>query len=215
MTTHLIEEPNGTGEVTRQSVETREELESFRRIFIGGAEEASEVMTRWTARKIHLRIDRVQRLLPEQVADELKLKDEILTMIVLGFEGEVGATFLLMFDERQGRCLAARLARTALVLDQPWSDLEKSALMETGNILACAYLNVMTDTLGAEVRLTEPFFVQDYGASVIEQAVLEQAAEADHVLLCETSFECANEPVSWRFLLIPDRRFERALLEES
>jgi two-component system, chemotaxis family, sensor kinase CheA len=197
----------------QEDVDRNEELEILRRVFVAGTVESSAVMSRWTGQKIELTVDRIQRLPLEIAVREMELDDDIMTMIVLAFEGAVGATFVLMFDDRSGKCLAASLARIEPDFDSPWSELEKSALMETGNILACAYVNVMTEMLQTPVQLSEPFFVQDYGASVFQQAVLEQAADADHVVICETGFRCADKPVAWRSILIPDRRFENALLE--
>jgi len=190
-----------------------DELDILRRVFVAGTVESSEVMSRWTGQKIELTVDRIQRLALESAVKEMQLDDRITTMVVLTFEGPIGATFVLMFDDRSGKCLAANLARTEPDFDAPWSELEKSALMETGNIMACAYVNVMTDMLIQNIRLSEPFFVRDYGAGVFQQAVLEQAADADHVVICETGFRCADKPVAWRSLLIPDKRCEKALLK--
>ena len=189
------------------------ELDLLRRMFVAGTIESSEVISRWTGQPIELTIDRISRLPLERAADEMGLEDRVVTMVILTFEGAVGATFMLMFSYKEGKSLAARLAGATPSFDSPWSDLEKSALMETGNILASAYVNVMTEILQNDIQLSEPFFVQDYGASVLEQAFLEQADDADSIVVCETGFRCANEPISWRSLLIPDKRFEQAMLE--
>lgn len=215
MMNHLLNEAYGLGPMSRRIADPTQELEILREMFISGTRESSDVMSRWTGQPIELTVERVQRVPLELATSEMKLGDEVLAMVVLNLEGAVGATFVLMFGQQEGKCMAARLARTIPAPNFPWSELEKSALMETGNILACAYVNVMTEMLPEEIRLSEPYFVQDYAASVLQQAVSEQAADADHVIVCETGFQYAKEPVSWKSLLIPDKRFEHALLARS
>ena len=213
MTPHSLEADRTADFMTRENMNRNDELAILRRVFVAGTIESSEVMSRWMGQKIELTVDRIQRLPLQNAAEEMGLDDRIMTMVVLAIEGAIGATFVLMFDDCSGKSLAASLARTEPDFDEPWSELEKSALMETGNILASAYVNVMTDMLFQNIRLSEPFFIRDYGAGVFQQAVLEQAADADYVVICETGFRCADQPVAWRSLLIPDKRFEHALLK--
>ena len=67
----------------------------------------------------------------------------LLTMVVLSLEGKIGGEMILTFDNENGRHLAASLLRRPVGDDPQWSDLEKSALTETGNILGCAYMNAI------------------------------------------------------------------------
>ena len=97
-----------------------------------------------------------------------------------------------------------------------WSELEKSALMETGNILGCAYLNALTELTGNELVPSPPYFVQDYGASVLQQALLAQAMASDEALICRTCFKREDHRLQWSVFFIPTlelrKRMENALL---
>jgi chemotaxis protein CheC len=96
-----------------------------------------------------------------------------------------------------------------------WDEMERSALAETGNILGCAYMNAITRLIDHELIPSIPYFVQDYGASVLEQAMVAQASGRDTVLICRTGFHCADENLNWRVLFIPTvglrKAMERAL----
>ena len=61
-------------------------------------------------------------------------------MVVLGLKGELGGVMIIAFDEHNGRRLAGRFSSSIGRYGSPWSELEKSALTETGNILGCAYI---------------------------------------------------------------------------
>jgi len=80
--------------------------------------------------------------------------------------------------------------------------MEKSALSETGNILGCAYINAITRLIERELVPSVPHFIQDYAASVLRQVLATQASGRDTMLICRTSFHCADENLSWRVLFI-------------
>ncbi len=160
-------------------------LEQF---FASATHDASAAMCRWTDGLITLTFDEVRDIAVEDAFVELNLSDQPSTMVVLTLEGEVGVRMILMFDNDDARRLAASLLGRASGGESPWSPLEKSALLETGNILGCAYMNALVRLIDAEMVPSPPYFIQDYAASVLEQALLAPAMVTDKVLICQTGF---------------------------
>jgi chemotaxis protein CheC len=95
----------------------------------------------------------------------------------------------------------------------PWSELEKSALKETGNILGCAYMSAITRLIDCSLVPSAPYFIQDYGASVLQQALPLQAMTADKVLICRTAFQQQGRKLDWHVLFIPTGGMCRAMEE--
>jgi chemotaxis protein CheC len=168
-------------------------------------------MCRWTDGLITLSLDETRELPLENVCTELNLGDDLLTMVVLSLEGKVGGEMVLTFDEQNGRRLVASLLNRPENTDPQWSELERSALTETGNILGCAYLNALTRLVDAELVPSAPYFIQDYGASVLQQALLAQAASCDQVLVCRTGFHWRGEELNWRVIFVPSDGMRAAM----
>ena len=180
------------------------ELNLLHQLFAAATADASSAMCRWTSGLITLSLDEVRSVPLERVGTECACGEELLTMIVLTLDGDVGGTMILTFDEANGRELAAALLeRPSGIPGTPWSELEKSALTETGNILGCAYLNALTRLIAAELIPSPPYFLQDYGASVLEQAVLQQAMECDQATICRTTFRREGRELNWNVLFVP------------
>ena len=95
--------------------------------------------------------------------------------------------------------------------ESEWNPLEQSAVMETGNILASAYLNEMTRLTGKNVAPSAPCFVQDFGASVLEQAIMTQAMVSDHVLVCQTHFQFNAKEMNWSVFFVPSQELVQAM----
>lgn len=186
-------------------------LEVLQQLFASATHDASAAMCRWTNGLITLTLDEVREIPLEDVCTELSVGEDLLTMVVLSLDGPVGGVMILTFDESDGRRLAASLLGCPPAPDSGWSDLEKSALTETGNILGCAYMNAITRLIDHELVPSAPYFIQDYGASVLEQALLPQAITCDSVLICRTGFHREGEALNWRVLFVPTEAMQQAM----
>lgn len=189
--------------MTQQISEDRAELALLHELFSAATHEASAAMCRWTNGLITLTLEEVREIPLDSVLGELEWSQELVTMVVLSLQGEIGGEMILTFDEKNGRRLAATLLGKEPSTSPEWTNLEKSALNETGNILGCAYLNALTRLVDAELVPSPPSFIQDYGASVLDQALVAQAMSCDHVLICRTGFHRANENLDWNVLFVP------------
>jgi len=178
-------------------------LSVMTRLFASATENASEAMSKWTNGQITLSLEGLSEISLEEVSTELNIGDDLLTMVMLNLEGDLGGQLILTFDEQNGRQLAASLLGREVNAEPEWSELEKSALNETGNILGCAYMRVLTEAIGTNLVPSPPYFAQDYGASVLQQAVMAQAMVSDRVLICRTIFRRKGELLRWNVFFVP------------
>ncbi|HLA83158.1 MAG TPA: chemotaxis protein [Thermoguttaceae bacterium] len=178
-------------------------LELLHQLFASATHDASAAMCRWTSGLITLSLDEVREIPLESVCSEVDVGDDLLTMVVLSLEGNVGGVMILTFDNHNGRELAAALLGQEVSTTEEWTDIEKSALTETGNILGCAYMNALTRLINVALVPSAPYFIQDYGASVLQQALSTQAMTSEHVLICRTGFHRQGEELNWRVFFVP------------
>ncbi len=186
-------------------------LAGLQELFASATHDASAAMCRWTDGIITVALDEVKQVALEDVAIELAVGDEPLTMVVMTLNGQCGGSIILMFDELNGRQLAASLLGHEAGTEPEWSELEKSALMETGNILGCAYVNALTRLVGMDLLPSPPYFIQDFGASVLQQALMTQAETSDRLLLCDIGFRRQGEVLDWRVVFVPTPGLQESL----
>jgi chemotaxis protein CheC len=184
---------------------------ALRELFASATHDASAAMCRWTNGLITVALDQVREIDLDQASAELGVSDELLTMVVLTINGEVGGNLILLFDEANGRQLAASLLGRKAATETEWSDLEKSALTETGNILGCAYINALVRLIGEDLIPSAPYFIQDYGASVVQQAVMTQAITSDRLLVCQIRFFRQEQQLDWRVVFVPTQGMQEAM----
>ncbi len=193
---------------------TSRNIDYLEKLFASATHDASAAMCRWTDGLISLSLDEVKEIPLEEVYTELGLGDELLTMVVLSLEGEPGGEMILTFDDVNGRRLAATLLGQSYEPSGEWTELEKSALTETGNILGCAYMNALTRMIEHKLVPSPPYFIQDYGISVLQQALMPQVMHSDMVTICRTIFRREGEALSWHVLFVPTQEL-RELMEKA
>ncbi|UUO08766.1 chemotaxis protein [Blastopirellula sp. J2-11] len=186
-------------------------LEVLHQLLGAATHEASAAMCRWTNGLITMSLDEVREIPLEEVSIEYDFGMEMLTMVVLTLNGEIGGSMILCFDEENGRELASSLLSSKQSGSGQWSPLERSALCETGNILGCAYLNALTRLMAVELVPSPPYFLQDYGASVLQQALMEQAGIDDQVLICRTRFTQGDQELNWNVFFVPNIQMRKKM----
>ncbi len=186
-------------------------LAILQQFFTTATQHASAAMCHWTRGRVSLTLDELTRVPLEDAMFQFEEAHDLVTMVVLGVDGSDGAQLILAFDDASGRRLAASLLHREPSNGPEWTELEKSAVMETGNILASAYLNELTRLANRKLVPTAPHFVQDYGMSVLEQALLMQAMSSDEVMVSRTRFEFDSEQVNWNLMFFPDETLRDSL----
>ena len=134
-------------------------------------------------------------------------------MVLLGIGGAMGGQLILSFDRDNACRLIASLLNREVDRDEAWSELEISALQETGNILSSAYLNAITALTGRRLWPSPPTVTEDYAMSVVGQAVMTQAPTEDRVLLCRTRFSRLGQRVEWNLIFVPSPELLQLLRE--
>lgn len=189
------------------------DLDSLGEFFSAATHHASAAMCQWTSGRVSLSLDEVHEAPVEEAAAELDIGDDLLTMVVLGVQGDLGGQMILAFDDENGRKLAASLLGREVSDSPEWSELDQSAVMETGNILASAYLNELTRLTSRKLVPTAPYFVQDFGASVLTQVLAAQSLVSERVLVCRTRFEFNKQHVNWSLFFVPGDELLQTMLD--
>ncbi len=186
-------------------------LAVLHQLLASATNDASVAMCRWTSGLISLTLDEVREIPLPEVCPTLGIGDELLTMVVLTIDKELGGVMILAFDEVNARQLAAALLNCPVSDSPQWSELEQSALTETGNILGCAYMNAISRLINQELVPSAPYFIQDYGASVLQQALIAQAITSDKAVVCRTGFHRHGVDLNWHILFVPNETLRVAM----
>jgi chemotaxis protein CheC len=164
---------------------------------------ASRAMCGWTAGRVSLELEDCRQVPLEAFHITAEISPDLLTMVVLGVQDYPNSCLLVAFDHHEGRKLAATLLKREFNPNANWSSMEESAVMETANILGSAYFNELSRLLGIRLLPSAPYLTHDYGASVLQQAIMTQAMTCEQVQICTTNFAFDSQQLKWQLYFLP------------
>ena len=152
--------------------------------------------------EVRLTVSAVDRVELAAAADVLGPPENLVAACAMGLGGPLGGRMILVFQDRAGLALVDLLLNQPVGTTTTWGDIERSAAMETTNIVGCAYLNALASHLpsnlrtGADAELTPspPVFFHEFAGSLLEFALMDQALELDEVLLVRSAFAPPDRP---------------------
>jgi chemotaxis protein CheC len=183
------------------------QLDALRELANIGAGTASTALSEMLGRSIDLAVPAVSVLPMADAVDEIGSPEQEITGIMLGVEGELPATVLMLLTPENAEKICVMLGL------EPDSDLAPSALGEIGNVVGTSYLNALAGMTGLEVEPTPPATVTDMLGAIVESVLAVRAMSSDRTLLLDSSLIVEGEDCSIVFLLVPDHGGAEELLE--
>lgn len=188
---------------------TEQQLETLTKIFREGAEEASRAGSVWIGRTAQITVQRLEQLDMGDAVAVLGASAEPISAGILSIKGGLTGALMLAFDDASGWELTDLLLELPAGSSTAWNELERSALLETTNIVGCAYLNAMSRFLW---RLGEPSgllpsppqFARDYASAILQSVFLNQIMSSDTIFLAETQLHLDGTPANCNLLFVPD-----------
>lgn len=194
---------------------------SLRALFQRGADGAAEALSRWIGRPTTIVVRDVDLLPLDEAGALLGRREEPLCCAAMGVRGALSGVLLLATDD------AAGLALSDLLLGRPagsttaWTEIERSAALETANIVGCAYLGAIAASLEAvgddhapaAIVPSPPAFMREYAEAIMEALLVDQAALCDVVFLTRTSFAIEGAPVYCSLVFVPDAESRGRIVE--
>lgn len=93
-------------------------------------------------------------------------------------------------------------------------ELEKSALIEIGNIMISTFINALTGLADISLDLTVPCLTVDMQGAILAVPMAEYGGQTDYLMTIGGNFICDEQQVPCRLLLSPDIRSLNFLLRK-
>lgn len=171
------------------------------------AVDASKTLSKWCRSDIRVTIDKVELIPFQEVVARTGSPDSVSVGLYTHIEKGVTGSLLLIMSEPSADSLLNLLIKKRVNSErkpnQELTEIEKSALMETANILSCAYLNSLRMGLQVEMIPGPPVLMHDLTQSIMDSILMEQAAYQDESLFFDVAFAHHEIKLNWHFFYLP------------
>jgi chemotaxis protein CheC len=182
------------------------QLDALREIANIGAGHAATALSQLTGSTIMIKVPAITVTSIEDLPAQFSADEEPVAAVMMQMLGDLSGRTLLVFPKPTVMRLAELMLRRPVGSSVAFSELESSAIKETGNILSGAYMNALSDFLGMLLLPSPPSLVIDMSTAVLTSASGESTPDPDSVLCVESEFVLRETDVTLRgyFLLLPD-----------
>lgn len=190
------------------------QLDALREIANIGAGHAATALSQLTGSTIMIKVPAITVTSIEDLPAQFSADEEPVAAVMMQMLGDLSGRTLLVFPKPTVMRLAELMLRRPVGSSVAFSELESSAIKETGNILSGAYMNALSDFLGMLLLPSPPSLVIDRSTAVLTSASGEFAPDPDSVLCVESEFVLRETDMTLRgyFLLLPDQASLQVML---
>ncbi|ADQ45388.1 CheC, inhibitor of MCP methylation [Caldicellulosiruptor kronotskyensis 2002] len=168
-----------------------------------GTGNAVSALAMMIGRKINMKVPVVKMVKLQEVPEILGGAEIPVVGILLNVEGDIEGFIMFVMSQSSAHLLVNMLLGTTLNGYSEFTDIEKSALMEIGNILAGAYLTALSTLTGFKMIQSVPQLAEDMAGAILSFPAIQFGETGDTALYIETEiFEESNRIVA-DFFLIP------------
>lgn len=182
------------------------QLDALRETANIGAGHAATALSQMTGSTIMIKVPAISVASVEELPAQFAPEEEPVAAVVMHMLGDLTGRTLLVFPKPTVLRLAELMLRRPIGSSVAFSELETSAIKETGNILSGAYMNALSDFLGMLLLPSPPTLVVDMSVAVLTSAFTEFSADPDAIICVESEFLVRDSQQTLRgfFLMLPD-----------
>ena len=180
-----------------------------------GAGNATTAVAQLINKKVQIGVPQVRLLEFNEISSVIGSEENVMAGILIMLSGEInGMMMFLMYPE------VARSMINVLMCDNSdstdFNDIEISAVMEVGNIIAGAYLRSLSELTGLTIDVSVPMLQIDMAGAILSVPAIEFSKIGDKVLLIETEFDDENDKkdtITGYYILVPELDSYEKILE--
>lgn len=177
-----------------------------------GAGNATTAIANMLDMKIDMNVPNIRLMEVSKLGSAVGAEDETIVGIFLEVQNDIEGSMMFLIDIPSARYLVNRLMMMDAPEDQPFGEMELSALKEIGNIIAGSYLSALSSMTNLVIAPSIPYIAVDMAASILSVPAIEFGQFGDNALLIQTEI-CADVSINGYFILMPEQESYEKILK--
>ena len=180
------------------------ELDTIREIGSIGTGNAATALSSLLSCQVQIAMPQVHIMGYNEAIDWIGGPEAITAGVLVRLSGEINGIMLSVQQLNFVNLVLEHLVQRRIEDYKDLQDLEKSVLIEVGNIMISTFVNALAQLAGITIKLTVPSFAVDMQGAILSVPMVEFAGQSDYIMTIGTDFICDKNVVPCRLLLSPD-----------
>ena len=180
------------------------ELDTIREIGSIGTGNAATALSGVLGCEVRITMPEVRIMGYNEAIDWIGGPEIITAGVLVRLDGELKG---IMLSVQQLDFINLVLSRTVGQVVEDYSqltDLDRSALVEVGNIMISTFINALSGLADLTITLTVPAFAVDMQGAILAVPMAEYGGQSDYIMTIGADFICNQKAVPCHLLLSPD-----------
>lgn len=180
------------------------ELDTIREIGSIGTGNAATALSSMLGCAVRIQMPEVRIMGYNEAIDWIGGPEIITAGVLVQMSGEVNGIMLSVQQMEFVNLVLQKMVDHTVENYEQLSDLDRSALVEVGNIMISTFINALSSLAGITTRLTVPAFAVDMQGAILTVPMVEFGGQSDYIMTIGANFICDGTAVPCRLLLSPD-----------
>lgn len=153
-----------------------------------GAGNATTALAKLVGKRIEIGIPDIELVKLNELQDFIGEAERVMTGILVELSGDVSGIMMFLLDEEVSEKIINILLSRKSGTQIDFNDLEKSVIMELGNIIIGSYIKSISKMTGLTIAPSVPMFQVDMASALISVPAIQFGKIGDKVLMIQTEF---------------------------
>lgn len=182
------------------------EIDTLREIGSIGTGNAATALSQMMNKQVRITLPEVRIMEYNEAIEWIGGPEEVTAGVLVKMSGDIGGIMLSVQKlELVNVVLSAMLGESIDGYDN-LTELERSAMVEIGNIMISTFINALSGLADVNIKLTVPAFAVDMQGAILTVPMAEYGGMSDYLMAIGGNFVCDGKEVPCHLILSPDLR---------
>ena len=190
------------------------EIDTLREIGSIGTGNAASALSVMLGRNVRITLPEVRIMGYNEAIEWIGGPEAITAGVMVRISGQMNGIMLAVQSLEFVNLVLSSMLSEEIHDYEDLKDLERSALIEIGNIMISTFINALSGLAEISVEMTVPSLSVDMQGAILAVPMAEYGGQSDYLMTIGGDFICDNQAVPCRLLLSPDVRSLNFLLRK-
>lgn len=169
-----------------------------------GAGNATTAIAQMLGSRLNMQVPNVKLMEASQLGGAICDEEETVVGIFLEVCNDISGSMMFLMRMDSAHVIVNKLMMRDPDYNEPFDEMDLSALKEIGNIIAASYLSALSTLTNLRIQPSVPYIAVDMAAAILSVPAIQFGQYGDNALFIETEFG-DDVKMQGYFILMPEQ----------
>lgn len=182
------------------------EIDTLREIGSIGTGNAATALSQMMNKPVRITLPEVRIMEYNEAIEWIGGPEEVTAGVLVKMSGDIGGIMLSVQKLELVNVVLNAMLGESIDSYENLTELERSAMIEIGNIMISTFINALSGLADVNIKLTVPAFAVDMQGAILTVPMAEYGGMSDYLMAIGGNFVCDGKEVPCHLILSPDLR---------